>query len=51
VNVLVCDLKHPLELIAPSLGVIVTAPQPSVADAVPNAPFTSAGLQPRSVVV
>jgi hypothetical protein len=46
VNVLTCDLKHPLLLIAPSLDVIVGEPQPSVAVAVPREVLISVGLQP-----
>jgi hypothetical protein len=53
VNVLVCDLEHVLLLILPSLCVIVTAPQASVAVAEPSARFISeaAGLQPKDVLV
>jgi hypothetical protein len=51
VNVLVCERRHPLELMLPSTEEIVGVPQPSVAVAEPSAAFTSAGLQPRSVVV
>jgi hypothetical protein len=53
VNVLVCDLEQPVEVITPSLCVIVTAPQASVAVALPNALLISdaAGLQPSVVVV
>ena len=47
VNVLVIARLHPSETIEPSDEVIVTAPQASVAVAVPNEPFGSAGLQPR----
>jgi hypothetical protein len=52
VNVLVCDLEQPVEVIAPSLCVIVTAPHASVADALPNAALISdaVGLHPRAVV-
>ena len=47
VNVLVCDLKHPLEITAPSDEVIlVTVPQASVAVAVPSDASGLAGLQP-----
>ena len=47
VNVLTCALLHPLEVTGPSAEVIVTAPQASVAVAVPSDPAGSAGLQPR----
>ena len=52
VNVLVCDLEQPVELIAASLCVIVTAPHASVAEAEPSAVLISdaAGLHPRVVV-
>src|SRR5207344_3006950 len=47
INVLVCDLKHPLEITAPSDEVIlVTGAQASVAVALPSAAATLAGLQP-----
>ena len=46
-NVLVLDLLQPLETTAPSDEVIVTAPQTSVAVAVPSEPSGLAGLQPR----
>jgi hypothetical protein len=46
VNILVCDLKHPLEVTAPSREVIVGVPHPSVADAEPREVVISAGLQP-----
>ena len=41
--------EHPLLLTAPSEEVVVTAPQSSVADALPNAPLSAAevGLHPR----
>ena len=45
-NVLTCDLKHPLELMLPSVEVIVTAPQPSVAVAEPSEASILLGLQP-----
>src|SRR6266550_6152952 len=47
VNVLVCDLKHPLLATAPSVVVTVGVPQASVAVAVPSAAFISdaTGLQ------
>ena len=47
VNVLVLERLHPLLTTAPSEDVIVTAPQPSVAVAVPSEPSGLAGLQPR----
>jgi len=47
VNVLVIARLHPSEETAPSDEVIVTAPQTSVAVAVPNEPVGSVGLQPR----
>ena len=47
VNVLALERLHPLLTTAPSDEVIVTAPQPSVAVAVPNEPSGLAGLQPR----
>jgi hypothetical protein len=47
VNVLVLERLHPSLAIAPSDEVIVTAPHPSVAVAVPNEPSGLAGLQPR----
>jgi hypothetical protein len=46
VKVLTCERKHPLLEIAPSLDVIVVAPQPSVAVAEPSEVLISAGLQP-----
>jgi len=48
VNVLVCDLEHPVEITAPSLGTRVGVPQRSVADAVPRAALICAvvGLHP-----
>ena len=46
-NVLVLERLHPLLTTAPSDEVIVTAPQPSVAVAVPSEPSGFAGLQPR----
>ena len=46
VNVLICDLKHPLLLIAPSVNVTVGVPQASVAVAVPSEVLISIGLQP-----
>ena len=48
VNVLICDLKHPLLLIVPSLELTVGVPQASVAVAVPSAALIAAadGLQP-----
>jgi hypothetical protein len=52
VNVLVCDLEQPAELILPSEEVIlVTGPQASVADAEPSAALISEakGLQPSVV--
>jgi hypothetical protein len=52
VNVLVCDLEQPVELILPSEEVIlVTGPQASVADAEPRALLISEakGLQPSVV--
>jgi hypothetical protein len=54
VNVLVCDLPHPVELILPSEEVIlVTGPQASVAVALPNALLISdaAGLHASEVAV
>jgi hypothetical protein len=50
VNVLVCDCKHPLLLILPSLEVIVVAPQPSVAVAEPREALISdtVGLHPKT---
>jgi hypothetical protein len=47
VNVLVCERRHPLETTAPSDWLTVTAPQTSVAEALPNEPSGLAGLQPR----
>ena len=47
VNVLVIERLQPSETTEPSCEVIVTAPQASVADALPNEPSGSAGLQPR----
>jgi hypothetical protein len=48
VNVLVCDLKHPLLLIFPSLDTTVGIPHASVAVADPSAALIAAadGLQP-----
>ena len=46
VNVLVLVLTHPVEPIAPSEEVIVTAPQPSVAVAEPSVASILVGLQP-----
>ena len=53
VNVLVCDLKHPLELTALLLVVKVGAPQASEAVALPSAALMSdaVGLQPSVVGV
>ena len=53
VNILVCDLKHPLEITAPSLDVNVGAPQASEAVAEPSAALISetSGLQPNAVAV
>ena len=53
VNVLVIERSHPLLTTLPSDEVIVTAPQPSVAVAVPNAPLISPadGLHPSDVDV
>ena len=53
VHVLVCDLKHPLEITEPSLDVNVGAPQASEAVAVPSAAVISdaVGLQPKLVAV
>jgi len=53
VHVLVCDLKHPVEITAPSLDVNVGAPQASVAVALPSAAVISdaEGLQPKLVAV
>ena len=47
VNVLVLERLQPLLTTAPSDWVIVTAPQTSVAEALPNEPSGLAGLQPR----
>ena len=47
VNVLVLERLQPSLNTAPSDEVMVTAPQTSVADALPNEPLGSAGLQPR----
>jgi hypothetical protein len=47
VNVLVRERLQPLLTTAPSDEVIVTAPQASVAVAVPSEPSGLAGLQPR----
>jgi len=47
VNVLVCERRHPLDTTVPSDEVIDTAPQASVAVAVPSEPPGLAGLQPR----
>ena len=51
VNVLVCDLLHPLVIIAPSVDVTAGVLQPSVAVAVPSAPFIVAvdGLHPSAI--
>jgi hypothetical protein len=43
IKVLVCDLKHPLLLMPPSIEVTVGVPHPSVAVAVPSAAFMAAG--------
>jgi len=53
VHALVCDLKHPLEITAPSLVVNVGAPQASEAVALPSAALMSEanGLQPKLVAV
>ena len=53
VNVLVCVLKHPSEVTAPSLDVNVGAPHASEAVAVPSAALMSeaVGLQPKLVAV
>ena len=51
VNVLTCDLKHPLVVIAPSLEVMVGVPQASVAVAVPSEVLRSVGLQPSVTLV
>ena len=50
VKVLICDCKHPLLLMFPSLEVIVVAPQPSVAVAEPSAAVISdaVGLHPKT---
>ena len=47
VKVLVIERLHPSVTIPPSEEVIVTAPQTSVAVAVPNEPEGFAGLHPR----
>ena len=49
VNVLVCERRQLLVTTAPSAELIVAAPQPSVADAVPNAAAISdaTGLHPN----
>ena len=47
VNVLVCDLLHPLLVTSPSLCVIVAVPHASVAVADPSAVVGEVGLQPR----
>ena len=44
VNVLICVLKHPFELIAPSEELKVTAPQASVAVAEPRVASILVGL-------
>ena len=51
-NVLVCDLEQPDDVIAPSLDDTVGTPQASVAVALPNAALMSeaAGLHPSVVV-
>jgi len=51
VNVLVCDLEHPLLVTAPSEDVMVGVLQSSVADALPNAALSAAdvGLHPSGV--
>src|SRR6188768_824307 len=47
INVLVCDLRHPLEITRPSLEeILVIVPQASVAVADPRAALISVGLQP-----
>ena len=53
VNVLVCDLPHPVVTIAPSVDVTVGVPQASVAVAVPSAPSIVAvdGLHPSASAV
>jgi hypothetical protein len=47
VKVLVLERLHPSLTTEPSDGVIVTAPQASVAVAVPSEPSGLAGLHPR----
>jgi hypothetical protein len=53
VHVLVCDLKHTLEITAPSVNVNVGAPQASEAVAEPSAAviLDALGLQPKLVAV
>ena len=51
VKVLVCERLHPVLTIAPSLCVMVVAPQASVALAVPSEPAGSEGLHPNATVV
>ena len=46
VNVLTRVIKHPFEVLLPSLGVIVTAPHPSVAVAEPRVASILVGLHP-----
>ena len=46
VNVLVCDAEQEVVATAPSVNDIVTAPQASVAVALPNDPAISVGLHP-----
>jgi len=50
VKVLVCERRQPLLCTAPSLCVMVTAPQASEAVAPFNAASTFVGLQPRLTV-
>jgi hypothetical protein len=47
VNILVSERSQPLLTIEPSDEVIVVAPQPSVAVAVPSEPEGFAGLHPK----
>ena len=53
VNVLVCERKHPLLPIVPSLELIVGDPHASFAVALPNAESIAAplGLQPSSTLL
>ena len=51
VNVLVMERSQPELWTEPSVDVIVTAPQPSVAAAVPKEPLGAPGLHPNRTSV